>query len=90
LDVYYGSGEASSPLVPIGPSNSNTLGGGARNSHYSIDLRLGHPHLLGPAGLELDVENLTNNVGVLNFNSGFSGTRFQQGRRLVLRVTGSF
>ena len=90
LDVYYGSGEASSPLVPIGPSNSNTLGGGKRNSHYSIDLRVGHPHLLGPAGLELDIENLTNNVSVLNFNSGFSGTRFEQGRRAVLRLTGSF
>ena len=38
----------------------------------------------------MDVENLTNNVSVLNFNSGYSGTRFQQGRRLVLRVTGSF
>jgi len=90
LEVYYGTSEASSVLKPIGPSNNNTLGNGARNSHYSFDLRLGHPHLLGPAGLELDVENLTNNVSVLNFNSGFSGTRFQQGRRLVLRVTGSF
>lgn len=90
LDVYYGSGEASSPLVPIGASNTNTLGGGKRNSHYSIDLRVGHPHLFGPAGLELDVENLTNNVSVLNFNSGFSGTRFEQGRRAVLRLTGSF
>ncbi len=90
LDVYYGSGEASSVLAPISASNSNVLGGGSRNSHYSVDLRLGHPHLLGPAGLELDVENITNNVSVLNFNSGFSGTRFQQGRRAVLRVTGSF
>ena len=89
-DVYFGSGEASSPLVPIGPSNNNTLGGGKRNSHYTVDLRLGHPHLLGPAGLELDVENLTNSVSVLNFNSGFSGTRFQQGRRVLLRLTGGF
>lgn len=90
LNVYYGSGEASSPLVPIGPSNNNTLGGGKKNSHYSLDLRLGHPHLLGAAGLELDIENITNNVSVLNFNSGFSGTRFEQGRRAIVRVTGSF
>ena len=90
LDVYYGSGEASSVLAPISASNGNVLGGGSRNSHYSLDLRLGHPHLLGAAGLELDVENLTNNLSVLNFNSGYSGTRFQQGRRLVLRVTGGF
>ena len=90
IDAYYGSGEASSPLVPIGPSNANTLGGGQRNSHYFVNLRLGHPHLFGPAGLELDIENLTNDVSVLNFNSGYSGTRFQQGRQAVLRVTGSF
>ncbi len=90
FDVYYGSGEASSPLTPIGPSNNNTLGGGQRNSHTSVNLRLGHPHLLGPAGLELDVENVFNDLSVLNFNSGYSGTRFQQGRRAVLRVTGSF
>ncbi len=90
IDAYYGSGEASSPLVPIGPSNANTLGGGQRNSHYFVNLRLGQPHLLGPAGLELDIENLTNDVGVLNFNSGYSGTRFQQGRQAIIRVTGSF
>ena len=90
LNAYYGSGEASSPLIPIGPSNNSTLGGGKRNSHYSLDLRLGHPHLFGPAGLELDVQNITNNVSVLNFNSGFSGTRFEQGRRVLLRVTGGF
>ncbi len=90
VDAYYGSGEASSPLVPIGASNSNTLGGGKRNSHYFVNLRLGHPHLFGSAGLELDVENLTNDVSVLNFNSGYSGTRFQQGRQAIIRVTGSF
>ena len=90
IDAYYGSGEASSPLKPIGSSNGNTLGGGKRNSHYSVNLRLGHPHLLGPTGLELDIENLTNDLSVLNFNSGYSGTRFQQGRRVILRVTGSF
>ena len=50
LDVYYGSGEASSVLAPIGASNSNVLNNGSRNSHYSVDLRLGHPHLLGCGG----------------------------------------
>ncbi len=90
LDVYYGSGEASSVLAPISASNSNLLSDGARNSHYSVNLRLGAPHLLGAAGLELDIENLTNDVSVLNFNSGYSGTRFQQGRRAVVRLTGSF
>lgn len=89
LDVYYGSGEASSVLAPISASNGNLVNNGDRNSHYFVNLRLGHPHLLGPAGLELDVENLTNDVSVLNFNSGYSGTRFQQGRRFLLSVTGS-
>ena len=90
VDIYYGSGEASSVLAPISASNSNLLNNGARNSHYSVNLRLGSPHLLGPAGLELDVENITNDVSVLNFNSGYSGTRFQQGRRVLLSVTGGF
>lgn len=89
-EVYYGSGEISSALAPIGPSNNNVLNSGSENSHYSINLRAGAPHLLGPAGLELDIENVTNDVSVLNFNSGFSGTRFQQGRRVLLRVTGGF
>ncbi len=90
LDAYYGSGEASSVLAPISASNSNVLNNGQRNSHYFVNLRLGQPHLFGPAGLELDVENLTNDVSVLNFNSGYSGTRFQQGRQAIIRVTGSF
>ena len=90
LDAYYGSGEASSVLAPIGASNTNILNAGQRNSHYFLNLRAGQPHLFGPAGLELDIENLTNDVSVLNFNSGYSGTRFQQGRQAIIRVTGSF
>ena len=89
LDIYYGSGEASSVLAPISASNSNVLNNGQRNSHYFVNLRLGYPHVAGPIGLELDIENLTNDVSVLNFNSGYSGTRFQQGRRILLSVTGS-
>ncbi len=90
IDAYYGSGEASSVLSPISAGNGNTLNDRRRNSHYFVNLRLGHPHLFGPVGLELDVENLTNDVSVLNFNSGYSGTRFQQGRQAILRVTGGF
>jgi outer membrane receptor protein involved in Fe transport len=90
LDAYYGSGEASSVLAPISASNTNVVNNGSRNSHYFINLRAGQPHLFGPAGLELDIENLTNDVSVLNFNSGYSGTRFQQGRQAIIRVTGSF
>ena len=89
-EVYYGSGEVSSALAPIGPSNANVLNNGSQNSHYSINVRAGAPHVVGPVGVELDVENITNDVSVLNFNSGFSGTRFQQGRRYLVRLTGGF
>ncbi len=90
VDYLYGSGEASSVLAPIGPSNTNLLNGGNRNSHSQVNLRVGSPKLAGYSGLELDVDNLFNQVQVLNFNSGFSGTRFQQGRRVLLRATASF
>ncbi len=90
VDYYYGSGEASSVLAPIGASNSNILNGGKRNSHSLFNLRLASPPLAGRGGLELDVDNVFDKRDVLNFNSGFSGTRFQQGRRVLLRVTGSF
>ena len=38
----------------------------------------------GRGGLSLNVENLFDHNTVINFNSGFSGTRFQQGRRVVV------
>ena len=90
VDYYFGSGEASSVLAPISPSNSNVLSNGNRIPHSSFNLRVGSPKLAGFGGLELDVDNLFNSEDVLNFNSGFSGTRFQQGRRVLLRATGSF
>lgn len=92
LDFYYGSGEASSVLAPIGPSDANILNGGKRNSNQRLNLRLSSPprFLGGFAGLGLDVENIFDRRDVLNFNSGFSGTRFQQGRRVLLSVTGTF
>ncbi len=90
VDYSFGSGEASSVLAPISPSNSNVLSNGDRISHSQFNLRFGSPKLAGFGGLELDVENVFNNLSVLNFNSGFSGTRFQQGRRVLLRATGSF
>lgn len=90
VDYYYGSGEASSVLAPIGPSNLNILNDGKRNSHSLFNLRLASPPIAGYGGLELDVDNLFDRRDVLNFNSGFSGTRFQQGRRVLLRATASF
>ncbi|MBV9848655.1 MAG: TonB-dependent receptor [Armatimonadetes bacterium] len=92
LDYYFGSGEASSVLAPIAPSNTNVVNGGNRNTNQFLNVRLASPPKMigGHAGLTLDVENVFNNLDVLNFNSGFSGTRFEQGRRVLLSVNGNF
>jgi outer membrane receptor protein involved in Fe transport len=89
-DYYFGSGEASTVLAPISPNNPNVLNNGDRISNQELNLRLvGPPHLLGFGTAELDVDNVFNDLSVLNFNSGFSGTRFQEGRTVLLSVTGS-
>ena len=87
-DFYYGSGEASSVLAAINPSNSNVLSNGARINHNFLNLRFGSgPVLPNASSLQLDVDNVFNSVSVENFNSGFSGTRFQEGRRVMLSLT---
>ncbi len=88
VNFYYGSGEASSALVAISPFNSNELAGGFENKNTLVNLRLGTGPTSTGLGLRLDVENVFNSLTVLNFNSGFSGTRFQQGRRVILSLTG--
>ena len=37
-----------------------------------------------------EVQNLFNTVSVMDFNSGFTGTRFQQGRRALFGINGTF
>ncbi len=90
LDFYAGSGEASSVFAPVSPNNPNTLNNGQRNAHNFVNLRFASPPLGHAMTLELDVANLFNSLDVLNFNSGFSGTRFQEGRRIILRAIGTF
>ncbi|BDI29889.1 hypothetical protein CCAX7_19400 [Capsulimonas corticalis] len=92
LDIYYGSGEASSTLGSIVPTNSTVLDNGDRHDHTRVNLRLASsPTLIaGAVGLKLDVENIFDNRDVLNFNSGFSGTRFEQGRRVLVSIGGKF
>jgi outer membrane receptor protein involved in Fe transport len=90
-DLYYGSGEASSALVPITIFNSNELDGGHTIAHTTVNLRIASaPKMLGVAGLQLDVVNVFNDLSPLNFNSGFSGTRFQQGRTFILSMNAKF
>jgi outer membrane receptor protein involved in Fe transport len=77
-DFYYGSGVASSEVFDNGPRTPR--------SYVNLDLKA-EPRMFGPKnhiGLELAVENVFNNTPVINFDSGFSGTRFQQARTLML------
>ena len=72
----YGSGLASSVILP-NPS---------RTSRTQTDLHLNTgDHLFGgKGGLGLDVTNLFDSRNVINFQSGFSGTRFQLGRTILV------
>lgn len=82
LTLNYGSGLASSMV---------TLDG-KRTPRTQIDLRLttGPRVFKGSGGVGLDIENLLDDHTVINFQSGFSGTRFQSGRRVLLSVFGNF
>lgn len=82
--VYnFGSGFASSVYNDAGTE---------RHVHQSVNLRLSsNPNLFHKAvGATLEVENLTDNRDLINFNSAFSGTRFQQGRRVLFTINGRF
>jgi hypothetical protein len=46
--------------------------------------------LRGHGGIGLDVENLFDSREVINFQSAFSGTRFQQGRRILVSASLKF
>ena len=87
FDIYHGSGTASS-VVDLS---------GKRTPRTNIDLAFSTgPRLFGgnakdgKGGLTLSISNLLDDRTVINFNSGFSGTRFQQGRRILLTVSGNF
>ena len=94
VTAYFGSGEASSVLGtvgPVGPDGEPILKGGHTIPRTQVDLRLASsPKMLGIAGMGLDVINVFNSLTVDNFNSGFSGTRFQQARTVLISVTGKF
>lgn len=89
LTYYHGSGLRSSV----------TAAGGGRTPIDQVDLRLRtRSHFLNNLhALEFGVENLTNSQKALNFspagsanNPNFAGTRFQQGRRFVVTLSGKF
>ncbi len=78
----YGSGLASSVVAP----SSNRTPRAQVDMHYSTGDNL----FMGKGGLMLDVSNLFDDRSVINFQSAFSGTRFQTGRRIGLSVFGHF
>lgn len=88
VNVFYGSGTASSGIGDGGQFGFS----GRRQNRTRVDARLSTgPRLLrGRGGVTLDVENVFNDRSLINFNSDFSGTRFQQGRRIVLSANLGF
>jgi len=72
----YGSGLASS-IVP--PSVYRTP-----RSETDLHATTGNRLFKGHGGLELDIDNVFDERSVINFDSGFSGTRFMIGRRVTL------
>ncbi len=87
LNLYHGSGLASSVV------NADANGDGPRTVRTQVDLSLSTGQRLFPGGrggLTLSVSNLFDDQSVINFNSGFSGTRFVQGRRVQLSAAYRF
>jgi outer membrane cobalamin receptor len=74
--LNYGSGLTSSIVNPAA----------GRISRTQVDLHMdtGDQFFAGRGGLTLEVQNLFDERNVINFESGFSGTRFMMGRRLAL------
>jgi len=81
-DYYYGSGLASSVLTEDG----------SRHSNDRVDVSVSSPPdlLFDRAGLKLTVSNLFDDRSLINFNSAFSGTRFEQGRAVYLSTFFNF
>lgn len=82
LTYQYGSGLASS-IVP--PSLDRTP-----RSQFDLRLSTGDKLFRGHGGISLDIENLTDQRSVINFQSAFSGTRFQMARRFILSANFKF
>ena len=79
--LEYGSGLASSVVFP----------NGSRTPRYQVDLHLSSGRaLLRNLAFTLDVQNVTDQRSVINFQSGFSGTRFMEGRRLLIGIESKF
>ena len=88
-DVYYGSGTTTSIVENI--AGTTALNNGERTPHTQVNCSLSTaPTLLGHIGFALSVDNVFNSQQVINFNSGFTGTRFQIGRCIMLSTFAHF
>ncbi|HTQ08727.1 MAG TPA: TonB-dependent receptor, partial [Fimbriimonadaceae bacterium] len=78
----YGSGLASSVVPP----------GTDRTPRSEVDLALssGDKLFRGRGGIGIQVFNVFDSRQVINFESGFSGTRFQEGRRILASASFRF
>ena len=76
VTIQHGSGLASSILPPSI----------FRTPRTQVDFRISTgDHLLnGRGGFSIEIQNLTDSREVINYQSAFSGTRFQQARRILL------
>jgi outer membrane receptor protein involved in Fe transport len=80
LDFYFGSGVESSKVSDSSP----------RKAHSFLNFQFEKPNLFRNVGVFFLVENIFDDRSILNFQSGFSGTRFQQGRRAMIGLKGTF
>ncbi len=82
LVINHGSGLASSIVLPNTTRTPRTQ----LDWHFSTGQTYLHKHLK----FGLDIINLLDDRTVINFQSAFSGTRFQQARMVQLSLSGSF
>ena len=91
INIYHSSGTQSSIIGNYYPINNATaLNNSHRSAHTEVNLQFSSPRIGRVGSLGLSIDNIFNSRRPFNFNSGFSGTRFQQGRRIVLSLNGNF
>jgi len=81
-NYYWGSGVTSSEIYVGGPRTSR--------DHLDLAASTGNRLFDGKGGLKLEADNVFNNTALINFNSGFSGTRFQTGRSITVSAFARF
>lgn len=82
MTLNHGSGLASSVVPPSALRSPRTQ----MDLHFGSGTRLLH----GRGSIALDVLNVFDDRTVINFQSAFSGTRFQQARRVLFSVSAGF